>query len=98
MSSLSKTSFTVAAALTSAIVLVALTTPARAEDGKAIKCYGVAKSGENGCASQAANHSCAGHSTVDYSGFDWKLVPAGTCEKMGGKEKPFEGMGKMEKN
>ena len=57
------------------------------------KCYGVAKAGQNGCASAAANHSCAGESTTDYNGQDWKLVPAGTCLKMGGKEQPFDGKG-----
>ncbi len=67
---------------------------ARADDQE--KCFGIAKAGENGCASasNAAMHSCAGHSTTDYSGQDWKLVPAGTCEKMGGQKQGFEGTGK----
>jgi len=60
------------------------------------KCFGIAKAGENACsaASNAGVHSCAGHSTADYSGADWKLVPAGTCEKMGGQKQAFEGTGK----
>ena len=67
---------------------------ARADDQE--KCFGIAKAGENACASatNAAMHSCAGHSTANYSGQDWKLVPAGTCEKMGGQEQAFEGTGK----
>jgi uncharacterized membrane protein len=45
------------------------------------KCYGVSKAGENDCAAGAGT-SCAGTSTVDYQGNAWKLVPAGSCEKM----------------
>ncbi|HVJ35745.1 MAG TPA: DUF2282 domain-containing protein [Terriglobia bacterium] len=71
------------------------TAPAASADDQE-KCFGIAKAGENACsaASNAGTHSCAGHSTVDYSGADWKLVPAGTCEKMGGQKQAFEGMGK----
>ena len=47
------------------------------------QCYGVAKAGQNDCMSGA--HSCAGQSKTDNSPNDWKLVPKGTCEKMGGK-------------
>ncbi|TXH36768.1 MAG: DUF2282 domain-containing protein [Rhodospirillaceae bacterium] len=67
---------------------------ARADDQE--KCFGVAKAGENACSgsSNAGMHSCAGQSTADYSGKDWKLVPAGTCEKMGGKKEAFDGVGK----
>jgi uncharacterized membrane protein len=54
------------------------------------QCYGVAMAGENDCA--AGSHSCAGHSTVDYDGQSFKLVPAGTCASM---ETPF-GPGSLE--
>lgn len=57
------------------------------------KCFGVSKAGENGCKNAAATHSCAGMSTMNYDGQDFKLVPAGTCMQMGGKMEPFEGMG-----
>jgi uncharacterized membrane protein len=50
------------------------------------KCYGVAKAGKNDCAS--ASHSCAGHSTVDNAPTEWKYVPKGECEKMGGMMDP----------
>ena len=50
------------------------------------KCYGVAKAGKNDCAS--ASHSCAGHSTADNSPTEWKYVPKGECEKMGGTMMP----------
>ena len=49
------------------------------------KCYGVAKAGQNDCASKTGGHSCAGQSKKDMSPADWKNVPAGTCATMGGK-------------
>jgi uncharacterized membrane protein len=82
------------AAMSLSALSLATMTAARADDQE--KCYGIAKAGENACssASNAAMHSCAGHSTAAYSGQDWKLVPAGTCEKMGGQKQAFNGMGK----
>jgi uncharacterized membrane protein len=82
----------VAASVLSAAIGFAMVIPgtAQAEDEK---CYGVAKAGENSCANAAGTHSCAGQSTADFSGGDWKLVPAGTCMQMGGKTEPFEGTG-----
>jgi len=47
------------------------------------KCYGVAKAGKNDCA--ANGHSCAGQTKVDNDPTEWKYVPKGECEKMGGK-------------
>ena len=47
------------------------------------QCYGVAKAGQNDCAS--ALHACNGQSTVDFAPTDFKLVPKGSCLKMGGK-------------
>ena len=82
-----------ASVLTAALGLMSVGQVQAADDEK---CYGIAKAGENGCASpagQAGGHSCAGHSTTDYSGADWKAVPAGTCMTMGGKMEMFEGMG-----
>ena len=52
-----------------------------AKEGKE-KCYGVAKAGKNDCA--ANGHSCAGQSKVDNDPTEWKYVPKGECEKMGG--------------
>lgn len=46
------------------------------------KCYGVAKAGKNECATAA--HSCSGLSKTDNDGKEWKKVPKGTCEKVGG--------------
>lgn len=46
------------------------------------KCYGVAAAGQNDCA--ANGHSCAGQSKVDKDPTEWKYVPGGKCEEMGG--------------
>jgi uncharacterized membrane protein len=56
------------------------------------KCYGVSLAGQNDCGAPPAQHSCAGHSTVDYDGYSFKLVPVGTCATM---ETPF-GPGSLE--
>ena len=54
-----------------------------AEDAPKEKCLGIAEAGKNDCGT--AKHSCAGQATVDKSPDDWKYVPKGECEKMGGK-------------
>ena len=95
MSNTSKSTLSVAAALAGAVAMVSFAAPASADQVKQVKCFGVAAAGENGCASAAANHSCAGHSTVGYNGQDWKLGPAGTCAGLGGKDQPFDGKGTM---
>ena len=71
-------------ALAAALSLGA-TLPAHAADGDKEKCYGVAKAGKNDCANTTGTHSCAGQSKRDNSPEDWKYVPKGSCEKMGGK-------------
>jgi uncharacterized membrane protein len=53
------------------------------EAAKSEKCYGVALKGQNDCAAGPGT-TCAGTSTVNYQGNAWKLVPAGSCVKMGG--------------
>jgi len=47
------------------------------------KCLGVAAAGQNDCANGV--HSCAGQSKTDKDSKEWKYVPKGECEKMGGK-------------
>lgn len=62
---------------------------AQAQDPKAgatEKCYGVAKAGQNDCAT--AKHSCAALAKVDRDPDEWKFVPKGTCKKMGGRLEP----------
>jgi uncharacterized membrane protein len=51
------------------------------------KCYGIAKAGQNDCGT--SRHSCAAQGTkVDGDPNEWKYVPKGTCEKVGGKTTP----------
>ena len=47
------------------------------------KCLGVADAGKNDCANKV--HSCAGQGTTAKDPKEWKYVPKGECEKMGGK-------------
>ena len=49
------------------------------------KCYGVAKTGANDCASSNGSHTCAGQAKTDNDPTEWKNVAKGTCEKLGGK-------------
>ncbi|NVE00429.1 DUF2282 domain-containing protein [Massilia sp. BJB1822] len=79
----------IAAALASAC---AVTTTASAMDnakaGDKEKCYGIAKAGQNDCASANGSHSCAGQAKADNGATEWKYVAKGTCEKAGGKTAP----------
>lgn len=84
----------VAAAITGALAMVVAVAPTDAVAQAKEKCYGVSKVGENDCANAAGTHSCAGQSTVDYDGGEWKAVAAGTCTDMGGSLMPFDGVGK----
>jgi len=56
-----------------------------AEPAKTEKCFGVSKAGQNDCATKSGSHSCAGQAKKDNDPAEWKKVPAGSCEKMGGK-------------
>lgn len=66
----------VAGALSTAIAMSLTTTPANAAN---IKCYGVAKAGQNDCAAGPGT-TCKGTSKVDYQGNAWKVVDAEKCE------------------
>ncbi len=48
------------------------------------KCFGVAKAGQNDCASVLGVHSCAGMSKKDKDPTEWKSVAKGTCTQAGG--------------
>ena len=65
---------------------MAMSAPAAAQSKE--KCYGVAKAGQNDCASADGSHSCAGHATKDNDPNEWKYVDAGTCADMGGTTTP----------
>jgi uncharacterized membrane protein len=69
-----------------AAILAIAAQQAAAEDAKSPpteKCYGIAKAGQNDCGT--ARHSCAGKAKKDGAPDEWKYVPKGTCDKMGGK-------------
>ena len=81
-------SFLIAGAVAAAFALSAA--PAFADEhgekaaGKGVKCYGIAKAGENDCAS-TGNNSCAGTSKVDNDPMAWKYSKsAKACEAAGG--------------
>ena len=71
-------------------IAVGLAQSASAHDGQPVpgkeKCYGIAKKGQNDCGT--ATHACAGLAKKDNLPDEWKYVPKGTCEKLGGKLKP----------
>ncbi len=51
------------------------------------KCYGVAMAGKNDCGT--AKPACAGQGAkVDKDPNEWKYVPKGSCDTMGGKMAP----------
>jgi uncharacterized membrane protein len=86
-----KSSTLIATAAVASLVAFGLSTKAASHEGVAPidkkdpteKCYGVANKSQNDCGT--AKHSCAGTATVDKSAEEWKFVPKGNCEKLGGK-------------
>lgn len=106
MSDKQMTSLSLAAAVAGAVALSAAATAVPSGATLAatpVKCYGIAKAGENDCANTkavtpegVAAHSCAGQSVVDYAGWEWKLVTganaAQTCtEDLNGQLEAFAG-------
>lgn len=75
----------VAGVLALGIAQAGLAQDAKSQSAKE-KCYGIAKAGQNDCGT--ARHSCAGKATKDNAADEWKYVPKGTCEKLGGKLAP----------
>ncbi len=85
-------SLSVAAALMGAVGMAAALAPVEAVAADKVKCYGISKAGQNDCANKAGTHSCAGQSTVDYDGGEWKLATAAQCKEMHGSETAFDGV------
>lgn len=48
------------------------------------QCFGIARAGQNDCAGLSGLHSCQGLSKVSFNPGDFRVVPAGTCRKLGG--------------
>ena len=79
-----KTTLSIAAALSTALLLAA---QGQAQAPATEKCFGIAKAGKNDC--QTANSSCAGTSKKDSQSYAWIYVPAGTCGRLvGGSTMP----------
>lgn len=60
--------------------------PAEMPTWQAEKCYGIAKAGQNDCAS-TGNNSCGGTSKANADKKAWLFVPAGYCERIVGGSK-----------
>lgn len=74
----------VSAAL-AAVCALGLVDQAAAQDKAAKeKCFGIAKAGENDCASLNGSHSCAGQGKVDMAVEEWKYVAKGSCKAQNG--------------
>lgn len=74
----------IASAMAAAIAAPSLATaqtPAPQPSFQAEKCYGIAKAGQNDCAS-TGNNSCAGTSRVNADPKAWVYVPAGYCDRI----------------
>lgn len=68
-----------------AMASVSATAQDTAEPGKGHeKCYGVARSGKNDCASKDGGNACAGHAQRDNDPQNWVYVPKGLCDKLAG--------------
>jgi len=72
----------IAATAAALMTLTLASAPAAAEEKE--KCFGIAKAGQNDCASTSGVHSCAGQSKVDMDKTEWKYVAKGTCKDMKG--------------
>lgn len=72
----------IAATAVAVMSLSMFSVPAAAQEKE--KCFGIAKAGQNDCASVSGVHSCAGQSKVDMDKMEWKYVAKGTCKDMKG--------------
>jgi uncharacterized membrane protein len=65
---------------------LAAAAPAPTPSFQAEKCYGIAKAGQNDCAS-TGNNSCAGTARVNADPRAWVYVPAGYCDRIANASK-----------
>lgn len=72
------------ALIAAALAGLAATAMTTAQAEEKVECLGIAKAGQNDCASRTGVHGCAGEAKVDNDKGDFKRVPKGTCEKLGG--------------
>ena len=82
----------IASALASAVVAPApaiskvVPKPAPMPEFKAERCYGIARAGQNDCAS-TGNNDCAGTSTKANDLRAWIYLPEGYCDRIQGASK-----------
>lgn len=50
-----------------------------------VKCYGIAKAGQNACGNSTGTHACKGEAKVDNDPSEFVEASAADCEKAGGK-------------
>ena len=72
----------IAATAAAVMSLSMVSVPAAAQEKE--KCFGIAKAGQNDCASVNGAHSCAGQYKVDMDKMEWKYVAKGSCKSMKG--------------
>lgn len=77
-----RTTIAATAAAVLSLLAASASTPATAQEKE--KCFGIAKAGQNDCASAFGTHSCAGQSKVDLDKTEWKYVAKGTCKDLKG--------------
>jgi len=53
-----------------------------ADAPKTEKCYGIAKAGQNDCATKTGSHSCAGQGKKDNDPADWKKYLQALAKKL----------------
>ncbi len=71
----------------------AATESAAKQKVEGVRCYGIAKAGENDCANASGSHACAGKARVDYSGVEWRdVADTKECVDLGGYLRPFMGV------
>lgn len=76
----------IAAALATVCATASTAVAAQDKPAEKEKCYGVAKAGQNDCAT--GTHGCSSQAKTDNLPNEWKYVAKGTCEKAGGKTTP----------
>ncbi|MCE2573003.1 BufA1 family periplasmic bufferin-type metallophore [Motilimonas eburnea] len=77
-----KSNLMLASAISGVLALGATLAAAPAVAAEKEKCYGVAKAGQNDCATKTT--SCAGTSTVDNQGDAFIALPKGLCDRLAG--------------
>ena len=75
----------IASSALASVLALALSQAQAADKPVQEKCFGIAKAGQNDCATTTGSHSCAGQAKKDNAADDWNYVAKGTCKELGGK-------------